>query len=175
MTSSSFPRGNLTGWRPPPIACSSATPTARRRKPALLVAQQPSVPGDGDRPAVRRFDERPSDLEGIDAGAVVRADRPAAQFHDRQQIAIAGPAVQDLEGERNAVAVVLDRSRSEFVGEPAESGELHAVLHDGTASDAAGPPRGGDAGEKMPAVREVITDVQSQPSVDAAARLVAGP
>src|SRR5258706_8953451 len=305
MTSSSFPRGNLTGWRPPPIACSLATPTARRRKrsasganrsdshlplevgvdevraavyvvedlrhaeharavadpqaeislakspgpeeiadakvygwievlqllrgvavaprlvprlheghalsvgdaaaeadarahalapgespverlqveidlqevrlqPALLVAQQPSVPGDGDRPAVRRFDERPSDLEGIDAGAIVRADRPAAQFHDRQQVAIAGPAVQDLEGERKAVSVVFDRSRSEFVGKSAESGDLHSVLHDGAAAHAARPQCGGDAGEKMPAVGEVIPGVQAERSVDAAARLVGG-
>src|SRR5207247_9514386 len=108
-----------------------------RLEPALLVAQQPGVPGDHDRPAVRALDERPPDLEGIDATAIVRADRPAAQFHDRQQVAGAGPAVQHLEAERDAI--VLDRSRREFVGKAAVCRELGAVLDDRTLAHAARP------------------------------------
>src|SRR5258708_36841256 len=48
-----------------------------RLEPALLAAQQPGVPGDHDRPAVRALDERPPDLEGIAARATVRRDRAA--------------------------------------------------------------------------------------------------
>src|SRR5712691_6690434 len=82
--------------------------------------------------------------------------------------------MQDLEGERDAVAIVLDRRRYEFVGDAAETGELNAVFHDRAVADAAGPKRGGDAGEKMPALAEVIPDVKAEPSVDACARLVGG-
>src|SRR5260370_5088951 len=86
-----------------------------RLEPALLVSQQAPVPGDRDGPAVQVLDERPPDLEGVDGRAVVGVGGPAAQLHDRQQVAGARSAVQDLEGERGAIAGVFFPRRNEVV------------------------------------------------------------